>query len=87
MKNDAAVVNAWEQTSLFPSEVVEMTLKVGMIPGNDHCQVEVETVDRHDGAVLALWSIHHAKMVNLHRVVALAVEEVNRSVNAYSGPF
>lgn len=87
MKNQEPVVNGWEQRTLFSPLVVELTLKVGIVAQQDHCQVQVEAQNCTDGELIAVWSIHHASVNDIDRVVALAVVKLRDHVDEFGGPF
>lgn len=46
----------WSQTVLYPPDVVEARLRVGLIAGEDHLRWQIEVVNPQDGELLAMRS-------------------------------
>jgi hypothetical protein len=80
-------VNTWQQLSILPSQVIEVTYKLGYVRETRHLQVQVETVDKHDGSQLSLWSIHHADQRDVWRVHQLALDELVMRLQDHIDPF
>lgn len=75
------------QTTLLPPEVVEATLRVGLVGASGHVQVQVEVQDPSSGELLALWSQPHADLADLATVVERATRELLDMVRELVGPF
>lgn len=52
----------WYQQSLTPPEVVEVRIRLGVIPEHDHAQVLVELYDPITGVLTGQWSRPHASL-------------------------
>lgn len=52
----------WYQQVLTPPEVVELRIRLGLIPSTDHCQVLVELFDPVSGVQQAQASIPHERI-------------------------
>ena len=52
----------WYQQSLTPPEVIELRLRLGVIPERDHVQAMVELVDPMTGVQVAQWSAPHVQV-------------------------
>lgn len=71
----------WYQQALTPPEVLEVNIRVGVIPETDHCQVLAEMKDPRTGVLLAQWSCPHATMHRLPRVL----DDARRHLDAWLG--
>lgn len=49
----------WYQQSLTPPEVIEVRLRLGVVPERDHVQALVELIDPMTGIQIAQWSAPH----------------------------
>lgn len=52
------------QATLIPPEVVEATLRLGIVGAGNHVQVAVEVRSATDGALLALETLSHADVAS-----------------------
>lgn len=52
----------WYQQALTPPEVLELRLRLGVIPERDHVQAMVELVDPMTGVQIAQWSAPHVQV-------------------------
>lgn len=87
MSTHPPVVNAWEQLSLIPGEVYEITLRVGIVVSEEHCQLQMDWVDPSSGDLIGMLSHPH---IPFHRVadsLDLYVERLRRLVHDLTGPF
>lgn len=59
----------WYQSALTPPEVLEVNLRIGVIPSTDHVQVLVELKDPMTGILIAQRSTHHTDLRRMSGVV------------------
>lgn len=59
----------WYQQTLTSPEVLEVNIRVGVIPSVDHVQVLAEMKDPRTGVLLAQWSSPHGTMHGLSRLL------------------
>lgn len=52
----------WYQQALTPPEVLELRIRLGVIPSTDHVQCLVELLDPVTSVLVAQASVPHAKM-------------------------
>lgn len=69
----------WYQQTLTPPDVLELRLRLGVIPERNHAQAMVELVDPMTGVQVAQWSAPH---VHLDGWMTL-LEEATRKATAY----
>jgi len=87
MTTDAADVNAWSQPSMFSGDVYQITLNIGLMPLQNHYQIQMETVDPTTGTTLALWSRPHFDLDHLRTEFESAVARVLREIDERTNPF
>lgn len=87
MNDPASDVNAWEQLSLYPSDPVQITLRIGVLWHHDHCQFQVEAMDPATGRLLALWSLPHTALDRAEDGFDQAVAELRRALAFHTSPF
>lgn len=80
-------MSTWYQQALTPPEVIELTIKVGVIPESDHCQAWVELKDPVANVLVGSWSSAHARWDTwphmLDTATAKAAELLGRSVEPF----
>lgn len=77
----------WYQQSLTPPDVVELRIRLGLVPERDHAQVMVELLDPATGVLLAQWSTHHARLRLWKTLLDEAVEKAHEYVGDAVEPF
>jgi hypothetical protein len=77
----------WYQQSLTPPEVVELRIRIGLIPERNHVQAMAELVDPITGVLIAQWSNPHAKMDRWMDVLEEAVAKGRQQVALNVEPF
>lgn len=50
---------AWTEQTLFPPDVLEFTLKIGVVVSGDHAQIQYEVRDPSSGELVRMESHHH----------------------------
>jgi hypothetical protein len=63
----------WYQQSLTPPRVLEVNVRIGIIPEEDHAQVLAEMKDPTNGILIAQWSCPHVGVRNLWSALDEAV--------------
>ena len=69
----------WYQQALTPPDVLEINLRVGVIPSQDHVQVLAEMKDPTTGVLVAQWSMPHTTM----RGVVDVLDHARRRIDAW----
>lgn len=77
----------WYQQALTPAEVLEMNIRVGSIPSQDHVQALVELKDPTTGVMLGQWSRPHATMRDLPDLLAWALRVAQQALEDRAEPF
>lgn len=77
----------WYQTSLLSVEVVELRIRLGIIPSRDHAQALVELVDPTNGVQIAQWSCPHTAAAGWYQLLEEAVEKAHEQLAAAIDPF
>lgn len=75
------------QLTLVPPEVVEATLRIGVIGSRDHLQVQVDVRDPGTGELLARWARPHAPYGRLDHVLEECIHELQSMIVEIVGPF
>jgi hypothetical protein len=65
----------WFQQSLTPPRVLEVNIRIGIIPEQDHAQVLAEMKDPTTGIQIAMWSAPHVGCRNLWSALDEAVRK------------
>lgn len=84
MSTPASEVKSWSQPNLFGAEPVELVLRIGLIPGSDHAQFQLETFVGHARVLTGMrsrphvpWSEVWTEMREWTELLTAAVEEVD----------
>lgn len=72
----------WHQESMLPPDVLEITVRLGVVCSSDHLQAQIEAREA-DGRLVAMWSMPACRLSDLSRVLDLAVEEVKTLVHPF----
>jgi hypothetical protein len=67
--------DTWYQQSLTPPRVVEVNVRLGIIPEQDHAQVLAEMKDPTTGILIAQWSRPHVGLRNVWSALDEAVRQ------------
>lgn len=87
MSVSSGEVNGWAQQTLESPEVIEITLKLGVMVRADHVQAQVEVRDPSTGLLLAMVSWPHADMSSAAYAFEVAIGEVYKILYDLTGPF
>jgi len=77
----------WQQLGLFGPDVVQLTLRVGIVPSSDHCQFQVEAATAGGRDLIAMVSMPHRSLADAADGLSEAVAELAQLVHEYTGPF
>lgn len=87
MNFPANKVNTWTQESLFPPEVVEIRIRIGIVRDAEHCQFLTEVVDPIGGKLLAMVSRPHVPLSGAADAWIDVAREAAKLVGEHTGPF
>jgi hypothetical protein len=77
----------WYQEALVPPEVVEVRIRLGVIPTTDHAQVLVEVLNPVTGVLIAQWSAPHQRLREWPSLLELATHKADELLGAAVEPF
>lgn len=77
----------WYQMVLTPPDVVEVRIRVGLVPETDHAQVMVEMFDPVTKVQMAQASVPHERLANYPALLAWAVGKVLDWISEQIEPF
>lgn len=60
---------AWTQVLMLPPDVIELRLRLGFIPADNHGRWQIEVLDPQSNELLALHSQPHFALHDLERVL------------------
>lgn len=75
------------QTTLLPPEVIEATLRIGVVGATDHVQVQAEIHDPGTGELLYLVAAPHRAYGQMDEVVLELAHDLLRAIRELTGPF
>lgn len=77
----------WVQLTLEPPPVIEVFLKVGLVPSSEHAQIQLEARDVTSGNLVAMTSWPHIDMWSLEARLKEAMVEMEILIAGFAGPF
>lgn len=77
----------WYQQALTPAEVLELNVRIGVIPSQDHVQVLVELKDPMTGVMIGQWSRPHATLREQGDVIEWALVKARAALADHTEPF
>lgn len=77
----------WYQQALTPPEVIELRIRIGIIPESDHCQALAELIDPISGALVAQWSVAHAPADSWSHMLDTATAKGREQLESAIEPF
>lgn len=80
-------VKRWQQLSLLNDECYELTLKVGLIPSEEHVQFQFEVTDPRTGELIELESRWHCHTNDYGPSLGQFVRLLSDAIADRSGPF
>lgn len=72
---------------LFPPDVVEITMSIGIIASQDHLQWQVEVRNATDGVLIELRSCPHVALSRGDLSIEGAIHLLEDIITEYAGPF
>lgn len=81
------MADQWYQQMLTPPDVLEVNIRVGVIPSADHVQVLVELKDPTTGILVGQWSKPHGRLTVLRERVEWAMWKAINAVEETVPPF
>lgn len=85
--SDPDTAQSWTQLALFPNDVLEFTLTVGVVRSSDHVQIQYQVHDPAGGDLLRLESRHHVEPGEASTYLAEFAREMQRDLSATLWPF
>lgn len=80
-------MTSWYQQHLTDPMVLEVNIRVGVIPSEDHVQLLAEMKDPTTGVMIAQWSHPHGTMHQLPRLLDDARRRVDAWLGEHAEPF
>lgn len=77
----------WYQQALTPPEVLELNIRIGVIPAQDHIQVLVELKDPMTGVLTGQWSLPHTAMRGQADAIEWALVKARAALADHTEPF
>lgn len=78
---------AWEQLSLLGPEVIELHLRIGVVPASDHLQWQLEVRDMTGGGLLGMLSSPHVSATRWPHQLGLMVDALKQTYENHVSPF
>lgn len=72
---------------MFGPDVVEITLRVGVVADSDHCQIQLEWSNPTTGDLLGVEARHHVSLAGSDDALAWYVKRMTEVCREYTGPF
>lgn len=79
--------NEWYQQTLTPPQVLEATLKIGLIPSENHAQAFIELKDPMTDILLGAGSVHHVDIRSLQASVQRLAMKLTEVILEHAEPF
>lgn len=80
-------MTGWYQQQLTPPDVLELNVRIGVIPSQDHIQVLVELKDPVTGVLLGQWSRPHGALREQGAFVEWALDKAREALADQTEPF
>lgn len=77
----------WYQQTLTPPDIIEVRIRLGVIPQSNHAQAMVELVDPVTGILIANWSQPHANAANWQELLDKATGKAHEYLGDHLEPF
>ena len=77
----------WKQLTLLSPEVLELTLKVGLVLSTEHAQFELEIRDPSSDSLVGLVSRPHVNFDGVDTALLAIFGELEEFVRTWTGPF
>jgi NADH:ubiquinone oxidoreductase subunit D len=80
-------MSSWYQQSLLTVQVLEVRLRLGLVPERDHAQVMVEFLEPTTGRLIANWSRPHGGLRDWPQMLQDALDKTNEYLENEIDPF
>jgi hypothetical protein len=80
-------MTTWYQQALTPPDVLEVNIRIGVIPQEDHVQALVELKDPTTDILLGQWSYPHRTMRDLEIVIKSCASVARQALEDHVEPF
>lgn len=87
MTNDAAIVNTWEQYRMFDIDPTMVRLTIGIVPGDDRVQIQLEALNPATDVLEILESRPYLHFSDVDRVLPHFLARLTQIVSDRTGPF
>lgn len=77
----------WAQETLLTPGAVELVLRVGIVPGGDHSQYQLEVWSATDKVLIGMWSNPHSPLSSTPSTIANWLQRLEHEVLRYAPPF
>lgn len=77
----------WYQQHLTPPDVIELNVRIGVVPTADHVQALVELRDPMTGILSGQWSYPHATLRQQGDVLDWALDKARQALADGTEPF
>lgn len=77
----------WYQQALTPPDVIECRIRIGIIPSQDHVQVQVDLFDPMTSVQIAQWSRPHGVLATWPTMLDEGVQKALRYLGDAIDPF
>jgi hypothetical protein len=80
-------VKRWHQLSLLSDECFELVLRVGLVPCEDHMQIQLQVTDPRTDDLVSLESRWHVSAWDHSSVLDHFIARLREQITDLSGPF
>lgn len=80
-------MTTWYQQAMTPPLVIEVNVRIGIIPTEDHVQVLAEAKDPTNGVLIAQWAMPRTSMRNLPHAISEACTRAQTMADEIVEPF
>jgi hypothetical protein len=87
MNHQPRIVNGWTQRTMFPLDVIECTLKVGLVTHESHCQIQLELRDPTTDTLIGLTSEPCIDVTQIRRFLAAYCDQIVNVIEEHAEPF
>lgn len=77
----------WYQQHLTPPDVLELHIRIGVVPSADHVQVLVELKDPTTGILTGQWSLPHTSVREQGDAIEWALVKARAALADHTEPF
>ena len=78
---------SWHQLDLLSDQAVEITIRIGILPDQAHCQFQVESTVPGSGRLSSLWARPHTSCAEAHLGLAEVDQRLQELLHEHLPPF